>query len=176
MEKGATSLSVVYSTSMTQATYNGCRVGGLPAESQLTTGCFDSSQGITVGNAALTASKVVHLGGRTLQGFSTGAQAKMYDCSIGCPYVDFAMYYEYYGKTFDYANQWVTAALDGTDAVKEATGADFSASAGFDPLVRVEAAKKGTAYMSVWSARACPLSAHSLAVSHDGCCAAPRWS
>ena len=50
---------------------------------------------------------------RTLRGFSTGAQSKMYDGCPGCPYHHYSMFYDYYAD-FDYADKWVTAALAGT--------------------------------------------------------------
>jgi hypothetical protein len=87
---------------------------------------------------------------RTLQGFSTGAKAKMYDCKIGCPYFDYSMYYKYYGD-FDYADKWVIAALDG-----KSTGfagnfnQDFDVASDDGKDLRVEAAKKGSAYLNVY--------------------------
>ena len=47
---------------------------------------------------------------RTLKGFSTGAQGKMYDGCPGCPYKHYEQFYDYYGD-FDYADKWVSAAL-----------------------------------------------------------------
>ena len=41
---------------------------------------------------------------RTIQGFSTGAEAKMYDGCPGCPYHHYSMFYDYYGD-FDYADK-----------------------------------------------------------------------
>merc|ERR1719162_2118716 len=35
---------------------------------------------------------------RTLQGFSTGAQAKMYEGCPGCPYKHYKQFYDYYGS------------------------------------------------------------------------------
>merc|ERR1719182_571273 len=86
---------------------------------------------------------------RTLKGFSTGAQAKMYNGCPGCPYKHYSMFYDYYGD-FDYADKWVSAAL---------AGVSMSFSSGkhgpnnFQTLgdaARKEAVKKGTAYMNVW--------------------------
>merc|ERR1719377_22103 len=51
---------------------------------------------------------------RTLKGFSTGAQAKMYDGCPGCPYKHYKMFYDYYGS-HTYADDWVLAALDKQD-------------------------------------------------------------
>ena len=86
---------------------------------------------------------------RTLQGFSTSAQTKMYDGCPGCPYTHYQRFYDYYGD-FDYADKWVSAALAGTDLVF-ASGKhgpnNFSA---LGDAARIEAVKKGTAYMNVW--------------------------
>merc|ERR1740124_586236 len=76
----------------------------------------------------------------------------MYSGCRGCPYADFVKFYEYYGD-FDYADKWATGALDGS-AVVFTNGnfnADFAINdgvAGFP--ARIDAAKKGTAYMNVW--------------------------
>ena len=79
---------------------------------------------------------------RTLKGFSTGAQGKMYDDCAGCPYKHYSMFYDYYGS-HTYADDWVSAALGGTDSGTNA----FST---LGDAARVEAAKKGSAYMNVW--------------------------
>ena len=50
---------------------------------------------------------------RTLQGFSTSAQRKMYDGCPGCPYKTYSKFYNYYGS-HTYADDWALAALDGT--------------------------------------------------------------
>jgi hypothetical protein len=47
---------------------------------------------------------------RSLQGFSTQAEEKMYNCG-NCPYATYVKYYKYYG-VFDYANHWVLAAFN----------------------------------------------------------------
>jgi len=64
----------------------------------------------------------------------------------GCPYIDFSMYYNYYGN-FDYANMFVTAALTGqpTSFTKTAGNMDFT---GASDALRVQCIKKGTAYMN----------------------------
>merc|ERR1719482_978477 len=86
---------------------------------------------------------------RTIKGFSTGAQGKMYNNCAGCPYKHYSMFYEYYGD-FSYADKWVSAALDGT-SMTFSSGKhgpnDFSA---LGVAARKEAVKKGTAYMNVW--------------------------
>jgi hypothetical protein len=86
---------------------------------------------------------------RTLQGFSTGVQAKMYDGCPGCPYKHYSRFYDYYGD-FDYADKWVSAALAGT-SMSFSSGRhgpnDFSA---LGDAARKEAVKKGSAYINVW--------------------------
>ena len=98
---------------------------------------------------------------RTLQGFSTGANAKMYDGAAfadgvsgalkcpGCPYKHYKQFYDYYGS-FTYADDWALAALDGTTLTYGAPASvtyNFADAAG---AARKEAIKKGTAYMHVW--------------------------
>jgi hypothetical protein len=83
--------------------------------------------------------------GRTLAGFSTEAQAKMYECP-NCPYPDYEKFRKYY-DVFDYANQWVLAAFAGGKTSFANGNADFS---GYSFSGRTEAIKKGTAYMNVW--------------------------
>ena len=60
----------------------------------------------------ITPSAIAHKNGRTIKGFSTGAQKKMYDDCPGCPYEDYTKFYNYYGS-HTYADDWVTAALTG---------------------------------------------------------------
>jgi hypothetical protein len=144
-EVGDRTIAVVYETSAIQASYVGCQAGGL--QSPVTAGCFATTEPIIVqGGATMTASRVTHKNGRTLQGFSTNAQGKMYDGCPGCPYKDYLMFYDYYG-TFDYANQWVVAALEGRDFTNRGLVQRFSS---VDAIGRVEAAAKGSAYMAVW--------------------------
>ena len=123
-------------------------------------------------------------GKRSLRGFSTAAKAKMYDPALsssdcpdssvapqstkgyanGCPYTSFTPYWNYYCASTtsacytngDYANQIVTAALDGTSVTFTTSGAmDFSSTAtgaanANDLSLRKEVIKKGTAYMNAW--------------------------
>merc|ERR1740138_1409026 len=86
---------------------------------------------------------------RTLKGFSTGAQGKMYDGCPGCPYKHYKMFYDYYGD-FDYADKWVSAALAGTDMTFSSGKFGPNAFSTMHVDARVEAAKKGSAYMHVW--------------------------
>ena len=70
------------------------------------------------------------------------------------------MFYDYYGD-FDYADKWVSAALAGV-SMDFSSGVhgpnDFSA---LGDAARIEAVKKGAAYMNVWMYAACnPRSPH----------------
>jgi hypothetical protein len=69
---------------------------------------------------------------RTIQGFSTDAKAKMYDCEK-CPYGTYEKFYNYY-KAFDYGDKWVQAAFSKGQANFEKGSADFATYTG-DGLV-----------------------------------------
>ena len=86
---------------------------------------------------------------RTIKGFSTGAQGKMYDNCPGCPYKTYEAFYGYYGD-FDYADRLVSAALDGADMAFASGRHGPNNFASLGPAARIEAAKKGSAYMNVW--------------------------
>ena len=60
-----------------------------------------------------------------------------------------SMFYDYYGD-FDYADTWVTAALAGTDMSFSSGKMSPNAFSTLGDAARVEAIKKGTAYMNVW--------------------------
>jgi hypothetical protein len=147
---GDTTLQVTYDTTLVQATYNGlCQVGGLVTTT--TKGCFDATKDIVVGYETVNPSAVVNKNGRTLQGFATVATttAKMWSGCPNCPYEDFSKFYTYYGD-LDYADKYVTAALDGTVADFANLGdMDYSSTTqGTSYYGRVDATKKGTAYMN----------------------------
>jgi len=96
-------------------------------------GCVDETKAVTVtyedgSTEAITASGIAHKNGRKIQGFSTGWYKMMKDISGEVPdcgpepakdkcgngfrdYPDFMKFKNYYGKG-DYADHWVTAALD----------------------------------------------------------------
>ena len=86
---------------------------------------------------------------RTLKGFSTRCQYKMYDGCPGCPYKHYKMFYDYYGD-FDYADKWVSAALAGTDMSFASGKFGPNAFSGMHDDARVEAVEKGTVLMHVW--------------------------
>ena len=86
---------------------------------------------------------------RTLQGFSTKAQWKMYEGCPGCPYTHYKQFYDYYGS-FTYADDWALAALDGTTLTFAAPASlTFNFGDAAD-AARKETVKKGTASMHVW--------------------------
>ena len=86
---------------------------------------------------------------RTIQGFSTGAQAKMYDGCPGCPYKHYKQFYDYYGS-FTYADDWALAALDGTTLTFAANASlTFNFGDAAD-AARKEAVKKSTVNMHAW--------------------------
>ena len=146
-----------------------CYVGGMAVADQSTLGCIATGTGsnTAAGDSQFTISGVsttftatcVNRGKRTLQGFSTGAQAKMYDCpsdstkayANGCPYTSYKPYYDYYGD-YSYADSLVTAALDKTATPTTWTNGaqDFTSGDGATDEARVEFIKKGTAYMHAW--------------------------
>jgi len=149
-----TTIHVIYSTGESQASYVSCKGGGLYNDgttgSQMTAGCFGVNA-LTIGTSpstfTITPTAVTHpKAGRTLQGFSTGAKGKMYTGCPGCPYKEYKMFYDYY-QSHTYADDWVLAGLDGTKATMGGKGADFT---GAEDATRVDAIKKGTAYMNVW--------------------------
>eukprot|EP00979_Chaetoceros_neogracilis_P016371 scaffold7863_cov244-Chaetoceros_neogracile.AAC.1 len=152
---GDTVIKIKYATSNIQDTYVGCSVGALPERYQLTSGCFKVSGLITVNNEDTYTytydADNENKAGRTIKGFSTSADSEQLTTSAscpGCPYKEFKKFYDYYGSS-TYADDYVTAALDGT-ATSFTTGlgnADFS-KYGFDG--RREGAKKGSAYMNVY--------------------------
>jgi hypothetical protein len=144
---GATAIEFEYQTSDIQATYVGCQVGGNP--NPFTDGCLAPTGNVTIekhGSYAYTYDPLAeNVNKRTLQGFSTQAEEKMYRCK-NCPYSTYEKFYDYYG-VFDYANQWVLAAFAGSSTAFANGNADFSPY-GFDG--KTEAIKKGTAFMNVW--------------------------
>lgn len=102
---GATEIEVQYQTSDSQSNYVNCQVGGLPAPN--TDGCFAPTGTLTIedlGSVAYTYDELTgNANGRTLQGFSTNAEALMNNCA-NCPYNTFNKVRTYYGAS-DYADQ-----------------------------------------------------------------------
>lgn len=147
---GAIEIRVQYDTTDDQDTYVQCQVGALSeAGLENTVGCFAANGNLKIDGTEYRYSynpRVDNNNARTIAGFSTGAMKKMYTECPGCPYPDYANFYNYYGA-FDYANQWVLAALDGSSTNFNNGNADFSK---FSLVGREEAAKKGTAYMNIF--------------------------
>jgi hypothetical protein len=153
-EASATTFKVQYPTFDVQSSYVNCRVGALPNDAanqagmsnfgSFTTGCWSSGyQFVTADNEVLTSTALVNKNGRTLQGFSLQAEAKMWR------YQDFQAFKAYYGDG-NYADKWVTAAFDMTNTGFTSGRGDADFSAVNDVSTRKECVKKGTAYMNVW--------------------------
>ncbi|EOD33070.1 hypothetical protein EMIHUDRAFT_455896 [Emiliania huxleyi CCMP1516] len=85
---------------------------------------------------------------RTMKGFSTSAEGKMYNDCVGCPYKTFSAFYDY--EDFDFADKWVSAALVGTNMAFSSGRHGPYDFATLGDTARIEAVKKGTAYMNVW--------------------------
>jgi hypothetical protein len=124
---GDSVLHVQYATTNVQASYVGCQVGANPEP--VTEGCFVAAGEVVPGAMdPLSYTYTVETGNmndRTIQKFSTEAQAKMYDCEK-CPYKTYKKFYDYYGA-YDYANQWVMAGFNKAKAEFTNGSADFSA-------------------------------------------------
>jgi hypothetical protein len=123
---GDSILKVQYDTTNVQASYSQCQVGANPAP--VTDGCFVAAGEVVAGAMdPLSYTYTVETGNknyRTIQKFSTEAQAKMYECEK-CPYKSYKKFYDYYG-VYDYANQWVLAGFNKVKADFTNGGADFS--------------------------------------------------
>jgi len=148
-EAGTKTVLVQYSTSDTQDEWVKCRVGALPAEEHELSECFPANGTVSIGGKEYPYTYVQTEGnknGRHIKGFSTAARAKMYEGCTGCPFSEYSKYYNYYG-VFDYANNWITAALTGGSTSINNFPADFSK---YESIGRGEAAKKGTAYMAIY--------------------------
>lgn len=142
-------IRVQYATSGVQETYVGCQVGGNPEP--VFTGCFAPTGTMKIG--ALGEQRYSYepatgnKNARTIQGFSTQAKAKMYECDK-CPYNTYKKFYDYY-KAYDYGDKWVKAAFGKGQASFENGSADFSSYTAKGGGL-YEAIKKGTAYLNIW--------------------------
>lgn len=98
-------------------------------DKEQTDGCFAKSGKIVIGKTELAYHYNVeeeNLNGRTISGFSLGAKKKMYSGCAGCPYPEYAAFYDYY-QDFEYADDWVNSALAGSKTPFQGEGnADFS--------------------------------------------------
>eukprot|EP00092_Neocalanus_flemingeri_P013257 GFUD01014287.1.p1 GENE.GFUD01014287.1~~GFUD01014287.1.p1 ORF type:complete len:487 (-),score=113.39 GFUD01014287.1:213-1673(-) len=106
------------------------------------TGCFKEDGGpLKIDGMEVGSQISVNLPFRTLTGFSIEAESKMKGQEM------FEMYKAYYGVP-DYADKFVKAALKGQDETKRVSvPMDFL---GKEEIFRIECAKKGSAYWSVW--------------------------
>jgi len=144
--EGVSSITVQYMTSDIQEKYVGCRVGDLTDIN--IDGCFANNGTLVIGQKTYGYTydqNDDNNAGRTIQGFSTSAKDKMYECT-NCPYDEYEKYYNYYGK-HDYADVWVTSAFEGDSTEFKNGNADFS-QYGYDG--KTQAIKKGTAYMAIY--------------------------
>jgi len=106
------------------------------------TGCFSDNGGALKINGEEVAMGInVNLPFRNLAGFSVAAESKMKGQKM------FEMYKGYYGVP-DYADKFIKAALKGEDETKR-VNIPF-AFGGKEDIFRIECAKKGSAYWSVW--------------------------
>ena len=166
----ATSLTFTYPVSedRVQSATTTCYAGGMASANWKTSGCIDGSSAggasgegdatstFTIGATTYTA-VCTNRGKRTLQGFSTGAQAKMYECPTnsakswknGCPYTSYKPYYDYYGD-YKYADSLLLAAFDKTKTSFTNGNSDFTSGDGALDAARVQFIKKGSAYMNTW--------------------------
>lgn len=146
-EAGDAIIRVQYTVTGVQESYVGCQVGGNP--DPRVEGCFKPSGNMEIGAIGEQPYSYEPLTGnknaRTIQGFSTGAKTKMYDCEK-CPYKTYQKFYDYY-KAYDYGDKWVQAAFNKGQANFENGSADFSSYTG---VGLNEAIKKGTAYLNIW--------------------------
>jgi hypothetical protein len=145
---GDTLLQVKYMTIGIQASYANCQVGANPTPN--TAGCFNATGTVLLPvGGELTYSYdplTANVNGRTLKGFSTAAEAKMYSCGLGCPMAEFVKFYDYYGR-FDYADHWIESAFQGAQTDFTNGNANMGIY-GYDG--KGQHIKKGTAYISAW--------------------------
>lgn len=149
MPAGGSTLKFKYPVyDMPPPNHSGCIVGSLPTAWQSTVGCLKESGTINIdgiGSVSYTYSLADdNKNGRSFKGWSKNAVSEMEVCP-GCPYKEFSKYKNYYGQA-DYADEWITAALEGrATKFPNLGGADFS-SYGYDG--RLQAVMKGTAYIT----------------------------
>jgi len=119
-----------------------CNVGGL--DMTKLDGCFPASGTITIGDSDYMYTydpATDNNAARTIQGFSTKAGDKMEDDGTHPEYQKTKTYY----GTSDWADQWISNALDGTKYTYTMGVADFSK---YGLTGRKEAVKKGTVYLN----------------------------
>merc|ERR1712128_10525 len=112
------------------------------SKTQDRSGCFSEIGGVLkIDDGDVKSGIDVKLPYRTLAGFSVAAESKMKGQKM------FEMYKAYYGAS-DYADKFIKAALKGEDETKRVNvPMNFL---GKEDIFRIECAKKGAAYWSVW--------------------------
>lgn len=147
--EGSMTVKILYATSDILPNVR-CTVGALSRfDGENTEGCFAGEGELSIEGTEFDYKYDVssaNKNGRSLAGFSTAAEAKMFSCSKGCPHEEYVKYYEYYG-THDYANQIVLAAFNQVKTSFKNGNADFTKST-FS--YRSQAIKKGIPYMNVY--------------------------
>jgi len=144
-------VKIQYDTSQNQATWVGCRVGGLN-EGRETNGCFKDSGTIVIDGKSYQYtydSTVDNKNGRTLQGFSTAVESKMIACgtAAGCPMKDAKFFTDYYGQA-NYGDLWIQAAFNGGSLTNFDYGNTNFSSLGYS--AQSELIKKGTVCMNTF--------------------------
>ena len=124
---GTSTIGVQYKTIDIQKDYVNCQVGGLSKPNLQ--GCLAASGSLNVdgidGDISYSYDPTTkNINKRTIQGFSTGAEEKMYRCE-NCPYNTYRKFRDYYGF-FDYADKWINAAFDGTSTAFSNGNANFA--------------------------------------------------
>jgi hypothetical protein len=93
---GADVIEIQYKTLDIQEVYVGCQVGANPNPN--TVGCFAPNGTLSIngeGSVSYSYNPLIdNFNGRTIQGFSTQAEEKMYLCP-NCPYKTYKKFYEY---------------------------------------------------------------------------------
>ena len=134
----------------------------------MTTGCVDPAVAVNITDGTntetITGYTATNKAGRTLRGFGVvddHGQDVHQQRVVQAAYATYTKYYQYYG-VHSYMDDYVTAALDGTSLTFTSSSpytgtrsydlvADFSSLTGRPhELLRIEGAKKGSAYMNVW--------------------------
>mmetsp|Transcript_3258 Transcript_3258/g.6012 ORF Transcript_3258/g.6012 Transcript_3258/m.6012 type:complete len:510 (-) Transcript_3258:112-1641(-) len=141
---GSDSIKIKYNYGEDANSPSTCNVGGLADPQVVTGGCFAESGSVTVNGVAYAYTYDVMTGngnGRTIQGFSIQAEAKMKN------WQEYPKYSDYYGD-YDFGDKWVKNALDGTKYVS-GNGKVFDFSK-YGDAGRIEAIKKGTVYLNIY--------------------------
>jgi hypothetical protein len=93
---GTDIVEIQYKTLDIQESYVGCQVGANPNPN--TAGCFASNGTLSIsgeGSVSYSYNPLTdNFNGRTIQGFSTQAEEKMYLCA-NCPYKTYKKFYDY---------------------------------------------------------------------------------